>query len=140
MTLETLKALVGIDGDSVSLDDTTTIAGLGKTAYEEYLDGLLQIAGETLAGWAGLSVEALPDTAVYRRSHVLVVQADIVMDHGVVTALAPEEIQAGGSTGDRIKFRRLNTGERLVEYEQLRRRAYRAVTGQEMPGRFEGVA
>jgi hypothetical protein len=137
--LETLKALVGVSGDSLSLDDQTVLAGLSQTAFEFWLDAAATAAGLDIARWLGVTPVALPATTATRMAEVLLVQSEIVHQFGICTALSEARIKVGGDDGNEIDIRHIAAEERALEAESLRRRAYRLVTGNDAPAGFAGV-
>ncbi|MBE7439119.1 MAG: hypothetical protein HS115_11730 [Spirochaetales bacterium] len=136
---ETLKALLGVDGDTLGLDDRTAIAGLEQTAYEFWLETCAASAALDLARWLGLPVADLPVTPSLRQAEVLLVQSEIVQQFGLLTALSPARMKVGGDDGNEFDFQHIAAEERSVEAESLRRRAHRMATGEDAPGSFAEV-
>ena len=128
--LPTLKAMVGVDGETLAVDDVTQLSGPETTAWELYLSGAAEMAGDDLTNWLG---ETPTVTVRTRNAEVLLVQAAIVLQFGVVTVLSPEQIKKGGDKGTDTRIRHLSPDERQAEAEQLRRRAYRMLTGKDLP-------
>lgn len=137
--LETLKALVGVGGDSLGLDDQTELAGLSQTAFGFWLETAAASARLDMARWSGVAAVDLPTTAATRMGEVLLVQSEIVLQFGICTALSEARIKVGGDDGNEIDIRHIPAADRALEAESLRLRAYRLVTGKDAPAGFAGV-
>lgn len=137
--LETLKALLGVGGDSLGLDDQNELAGVSQTAFGFWLEAAATAAALDIARWLGVTVPDLPATSATRMAEVLLVQSEIVHQFGICTALSEARIKAGGDDGNEIDIRHIPALDRALEAESLRRRAYRLVTGKDAPAGFAGV-
>lgn len=137
--LETLKALVGINGSSLGLDDQTQIGVLEQTAFEFWLGAAASHASMDMARWLGVAPAELTVNPSLRMAEVLLVQSEIVLQFGICTALSESRVKVGGDDGNEIDIRHIPAIERAIEAESLRRRAYRLVMGNDAPAGFAGV-
>jgi len=122
-TLEDLKRLVGVTGDVLDLDDTVTLSS-GLTAWGLWLTAAATDAEKDLQGWAleaGMALDPVP--ACVQIAESLLIKARIVQEFGFQDALDPEELSVGGSTGQRLKVKKLSIYDRGEVVSALRERA-----------------
>lgn len=139
--LADLKRLVGVDGTALEMDDSAPLgveAAGGRTAFEFYLEALATSADLTIAKWLETTVPALAPNATNLRAELTLVQAEICLQFGFIESVMPDEIQAGGSEGQRLRMRKLSLEERGERAAEMRSRARTLLTGVEPVG-FAGV-
>ena len=130
-TVTLLKAIVGVTGDAVELDDETILPAPNDsvTAWEYWLSRAQRRAGEQIEAWHG---GAMPDPvpSAFEDAEVLLVQAEIVIQHGITATMSPDEIQTGAvGDGSKMRWTRIPEMERGAIGTRLRNQARALVTG-----------
>lgn len=148
-TLEQIKHLIGLEPESIGLTgrlrpDHDEASG-AMSDWDLYLSDAAAGTTSLLSHWTGKDLsqpgvlEQIPSDQMsrLRRAEILLLRAEIVLDHGASEAVEPGDIQAGGSEGIKVTLKRLPLDERGAVASELRSRARLLVKGDE--GTFAGV-
>ena len=130
--LSILKAIVGVSGDAVELDDESMLPAPHDTltAWDYWLSRAQRRANEQIQDWNGGTVPA-PTPAAFEDAEVLLVQAEIIIHHGITATLSPDEIQTGAvGDGSKMRWTRIPESERGVIGSRLRNQARSLVRGE----------
>jgi len=132
--IEDAKQLIGIDPEAIGLSDDVKLSN-DVTPFEQYLQSASLITKRQIQFWGG---DVDHPGANELAAEILLLRAQIVIDHEVVSLTDFDEIQSGGSGGMRLRSKRITREERGEIVADLHTRAMNLVTGED-PADFAGV-